>query len=398
MVDFADIRRWLLKSFVGICFIGLLLPNITLFNEKENEAIVRKENRRITAFPSYSLTDKRFYPDFEKFYQDRLFGRDYLIYAWSILNYKCKVILKDNYVVGKNGWLFAIGHNVKTFRDKKLKLDAVKKIQNYCIENKVNFIFIVPPYKNAVYADYLPQRIRSAVPLYGKIENELIDECKKAKINYISLYDPLLKGRKNFHRDVYWWDDHHWSYEGASIAADIILKHIKEKNANFRYDGIPFDGTFINGSKECSQVKALGVEKLSNRRAKVPWSRQFTKQIFGIDKYTSKKVQFVKEPISNNYLQEKIVRGESIVINKSTTNDVKLLFLCDSYGGYMSTYVSQFVKKMINTHYVGKVEIKKSTNLNYLIKEYKPDFVILEISAPDFYNSKDDSKLKHIVF
>lgn len=398
MVEFAVLRRRLLQGFVLVWFVGLLLPNISLPNEKENAVNISKENRKITPFPSLNLIDKRFYTDLEKFYQDRLFGRENLIYAWSKLNYKCNVMLDEEYVKGKKGWLFRKKHTIKAFNDKELKLKKIKNIQNYCKIHDVDFIFIVPPYKNAVYSNLLPEKIRTSAPAYNKIENDLINSCKNLKINYLSLYKPLLKSKKLFPNDIYWWDDHHWSYEGASIAADTVLKYIKTKKSDFIYDSMPFDGTYKNGRKETSMVSALGVRDLGSGYTKVPWSKQFTDQIYGVDQYTSKQVQFKNEPISNHYILEKTIKGECLIFNKTTKNNFKILFLCDSYGGNMTTYMSQFVPYMINTHYLRKTGKKNNTDLKKLIKKYHPDIVILEIGAPEFFNSKGDTYLKHIVF
>lgn len=73
-----------LKTIIAICFItlftvALAIPNTGLLREKENTAIVAKENRKITAFPQESTTSKKFYTEFEKWYQDRLRYRDKII-------------------------------------------------------------------------------------------------------------------------------------------------------------------------------------------------------------------------------------------------------------------------------------------------------------------------------
>lgn len=52
-----------LKTIIAICFItlftvALAIPNTGLLREKENTAIVAKENRKITAFPQESTTSK----------------------------------------------------------------------------------------------------------------------------------------------------------------------------------------------------------------------------------------------------------------------------------------------------------------------------------------------------
>ena len=42
----------------------------------------------------------------------------------------------------------------------------------------------------------------------------------------------------------------------------------------------------------------------------VPWSESFSNRIFGIDKYTLEKVEFVNQPISNNYISFEYIGQE----------------------------------------------------------------------------------------
>lgn len=398
MIHSISLKKWTLKALVVVCFLGLLLPNITLFNEKENEAIIRKENRKITEFPRFNLLQKKFYPEFEKYYQDRLFGRDKLIHAWAKTNYKFDIMLKDNLVKGKNNHLFDINMNVKSFRDSDEKLKRIKDIQNYCSSQSVKFVLLLPPYKNAVYTDYMPSKYILGYPKYDIIENTVVKSCNSFNINYITLYQPLLNAKKNSTQDLYFPDDHHWSYQGSSVGADAVLKYIKTQFPKFYYDGMQFDGSFRDAYKECRYAKDLGIADSSSNRAKAPWSKTFTNEIYGIDYLTNKEVQFIDRPVSNVYLWSRMVNGEAVIINKQTKNHLKVLFLSDSYIGYMAPYLSQHIYCGIYTHYLDCAGDKKNTNLRVLLYKYKPDIVVLEMAAPSFLKSGKVSRFANLTW
>lgn len=394
-------RKWGLKVFVALCFLCLLIPNRSLFQEAKNAAIVRAENRRITAFPAFKPMTKNFYTEIEKFYQDRLYKRDKLIKVWCRLNFYLGIIVKDNLFMGKNKWLFDKGAAINRLADKDIKIDKLKKIQDYCNNNGADFVFIAPPYKNAIYADYIPEDIKAAYKPFIVFDNEVIKACKDKGVNYISLYDALIEARKKNIKPIYLADDHHWSYEGAAVAADEVLKYIKAKNPSFNYNGLGLDGTYVRAFKEHSQISSLGLAKNGVTNVwQAPWSKEFTYEVYGVDQYSGKETQFSKGkyPVSNAYLWGRIVNGEGIVINKATKNKFRVLFLNDSYASYMTTYMSQHISNMVHTHFRDHAGKKKNTNLKYLINKYKPDLVILEISSPTFFNSAKDTVFSNIVW
>ena len=128
-----------LKKITAIGFITLFaaflaIPNTGILNEKENTAIVAKENRKITAFPQTSTTTKKFYTEFEKWYQDRLRYRDKIISLWKQSNFNFGVILKDNIVLGKNDWLFNTNNCLKFFKEPNEK---IKRIKTLCTFKKL---------------------------------------------------------------------------------------------------------------------------------------------------------------------------------------------------------------------------------------------------------------------
>lgn len=388
-------KNLIIKIFIAIFICFLLYPNAGLFRGSKNVAMIAKENRKITAFPKESLKSKKFYANFEKWYQDRLRHRDIAIESWRKANFAMGVILKDNIFVGKNGWLLDRNNIIKAFRDAKIKAGNIKKLQDYCNANGKQFILMVPPPKESVYRDYLPQYVQRKYKEHMVWENQLRELARANNINYLSVADELFEKRKVSKDDLYFNDDHHWSYYGSYIAVVKLLQTIKANNPNLQDGNIVLDGSLREAYKEWSYAGQLGLGR--NVKALAPWNKNFTNEIFVTDCYTGKTIK-VNKVLSNDTLWGRIVKGEAIIENKSIGKNMTVLFLGDSYGSYMMPYLSQKVSTIISTHYRECAEKKKKVEVNRLIKQYNPDVVVLEIVGNGFYRSKGDTNFKNMVF
>lgn len=381
------------KSFIAIFIIGLLFPNTGLFRGQENARIVARENRKITAFPKESLKKKSFYTSFEKWYQDRLRYRDKAILAWKKMNYEFGVILSDSIFLGKDKWLFNRGNTINSYRNKKEKALALKRIQDYCLKNNAQFVFLLAPTKEAIYADYFPLKEQRKHKPYAFWEKQVTDSLNAKKIHYLSVTKKLMQDKVSLKEPVYFKDDHHWSYYGAAAASDLLLQqfNIMSKQASFKE--LSLDIIKDNAFKEYSYANTLGFGQ--TYKAKAPWSSKFTQELYLKDCYTGKE-QKLKEIPSNNILWGRIVNGEGIVINKSLKNGHTLLILGDSYSSYMVPYLSQHFGKIVSTHYRDSHGKKKGVDLKRLLATYKPDYVLLEMLGNSFYASNDKQNLGRI--
>lgn len=389
-----------LKTIIAICFItlftvALAIPNTGLLREKENTAIVAKENRKITAFPQESTTSKKFYTEFEKWYQDRLRYRDKIISFWKQSNFNFGVILKDNIILGKNDWLFNTNNCLKFFKEPKEKIQKIKDLQNYCQKNKIDFIIMIPPNKESIYRDYFPEAIRSKhkIPIYWQTQAENL--FKKNQINYISVTKQIENQRKIEMHDLYFNDDHHWSYYASSTASDLLMKKLeKDLHKNF-YQGLKFDGTTKKATKEYSYANQLGLKL--NHEFMAPWSKNYTNELYLTDTSTGK-TRKISNVISNNVMWSPMLRGEGIVNNKSTKNNIKILILGDSYSSYMIPYLSQNINEIISTHYTRVAGKKKEVNIKKLINKHKPNAIVLIINEATFFHSNANYIFKNIKY
>lgn len=240
------IKMTMLKKLTAVSFIALftaflVIPNTGLPRSAENAKIVARENRKITPRPIQSMKSKEFYTQFEKWYQDRLRYRDKTIRMWKNLNFAFGVVLSDNLVLGKNNWLLNKNSCINKFYDPQEKAEKIKELQRYCEKNGKKFIFMFPPTKESIYRDYFPKRIQEKykVPQYWhkQAENLLIANS----INYLPVTKQLEEARLTEPHDLYFSDDHHWSYYGSSIAADLLMKKLEQELNSGFYNGLNFD-------------------------------------------------------------------------------------------------------------------------------------------------------------
>ena len=382
-------------SFIVLFTTCLTIPNTGLPREKENIAIVAKENRRITSFPQASTVSKKFYTEFEKWYQDRLRHRDNIIRFWNQTNFNLGVILKDHIVLGKNGWLFDKYRCLNSFKDANQKIALIKRIQTYCQNNNTFFLLLIPPSNETIYRDYLPQNIQKNFKdpnvWYKKAETML----KAYNINFMFLNKELNEYRSKNNYDLYFNDDHHWSYYGSLISSNLLLKKLsKEVKLNF-YKNFNFDGTVKKAYKDSNYTRALGVKQ--NNTTFAPWNKNFTDEIYLTNSSTKKAVK-VNKVLSWNTLQKPIIFGEAIITNKKINNNLKLLVLGESYSTYMTPYLSQNVSELILTHYRDCAGQKKNVDIPKLIKTYKPDAIVLTIYEDVFFRrpfKQNFSKIKY---
>lgn len=218
------LRKCILIVFIVAFSCLLLVPNIGILNEQKHQAEIARENRKITAFPRFGWSDKRLYSQFEDWYKDRIKGRERAIRLWRRINFNLDIILDEDLFLGKNKWLFSKTNRIIGLKDGKQKMQEVAALQSYCEKQNTKFVLLVAPTKEAVYLNEFPDRERKNIKSYEYWNSALQKLADDAGINYLNVFDKLMYSKKQGLHDVYFSDDHHWSYYGAEIAADSFLQ------------------------------------------------------------------------------------------------------------------------------------------------------------------------------
>lgn len=388
-------KSWIIKGFVFIFVAFLIFPNAGLFRGEKNVAMIAKENRKITAFPKSSTKEKVFYTNFEKWYQDRLRYRDKMIKRWKKLNMSIGVMTNDKIFRGKNNWYFNKNRYIFMFQDASVKANKIKKLQEFCNSRGVDFVYIVPAAKEAIYLDWFPKDEQLKQDDYRVWEKKLEDCMRNHKINYLSLTNALFTERQHTSNPLYFYDDHHWSYYGSLVGTNLLLSKLYQMGYSNIDTDLGIDGTKKEAFKESSYARDLGIDLDS--RTLAPWSKYFSNEIYVTDSKKNKTIK-ISGVLSNDVLWDKIVNGEAVIENRSISGNITLLMLGDSYSSYMMPYLSQKVSKIVVTHFRDCVGEKKMVDVARLINKYNPDVVVLETAAPSFFHSKGDTNFKNMVF
>lgn len=376
------VRKRLIQGFI-IMFVALLcFPDIKIYDKKSNvEKIARMENRMINPLPISFPWEKTFYSQLEGWFQDRINKRDSLIRYWRGLNACIGVALsKKIFFNDARTWMFSRENFITGIKGKNEKFTAIKQVQEYCTKQDIAFAVAFPPTKEAVYRDLFPKKEQENTWDTLQVEAELQKNVKEYGLNYISLADTVLKSKQKGDHELYFRDDHHWSYYSAELAADEILGYFLGND----YQRANFNKVRKNVYKENSYSNEIDFGQIYGTIA--PWSDSFTTNLEVQDCYTGKLLVY-NNMISNDYLWEKITTGEGIVYNKKAPINKTMLILGDSYSSYQVPYFSQYLTKVISTHHSVHYAPKKNVDMVELMKKYKPDMVLFQVYSAIFcYN------------
>ncbi len=231
--------------------MSLVIPVITLINCFANQGKVfsENENRYLKDFPELSIdniVDKKFTPDFEEYFSDRIFLRE----QW--------ISLKNNFdkLLGKTeikGIFTADGRMIEGWKSyDKESVDKNLMAMNQFAEKNPDLktYFMLAPTAQGIYEDTLPANCG--------IENQkaFIRYCYEntSSITGIDVFSDLYAARDNY---IYYRTDHHWtslaayySYNAASKAMKFnpyTLDNFSVEHASNSFRGTLYSKTLDNG-------------------------------------------------------------------------------------------------------------------------------------------------------
>jgi hypothetical protein len=237
--------RFLAGSQIALaaCFVAaLFVPLVGTFfhwdfvGSTENRVLARmpgfpKHFKEVTHFAELSLD----------YYSDHFGFRNSLIHSLSLAKYHTGLGL-DNHntgiIIGKSGWLFypsdapdpnlLADRNLNPFTPSELDawVNLLEQRNRFCEEHHIAFIAVIPPDKQTVYPEYLPD----AVTRIGKVTrlDQLIARLHEthSRVKLIDLRPTLMEAKKQ--NRIYFKTDTHWNDYGAYAAYPVIINAVNE--------------------------------------------------------------------------------------------------------------------------------------------------------------------------
>ena len=158
----------------------------------------------------------------------RIGFRSKMIRAYTILNDKLfGKMVHPSYSYGKEGYVFGSGLSVNTkFGDYHIAFaDMVKKMQDYCDERNVPFVFVFNPAKPAVLTEYIADGINYDREWVEVFLNALDERNVRYIDNTVLLRKKTEAGENVFNQK---YDANHWNDLGAYYGVNAILEELKK--------------------------------------------------------------------------------------------------------------------------------------------------------------------------
>lgn len=207
--------------FLGVLCAALLLP-ILSFNFQE-DYVSPIDNRMLTEWDKNAENVMRMADDYVK---DRIGFRTEAIDAYTELNDKLfGMMIHPTYMYGKEGHVFLrMSEEVLDDYYVELFCSYLRKVQDYCEERGVPFIYCLNPSKITIYEQYLPKGYHYT----NKVNTVMYENLQKYGINYITNEEILRE--KSEREEVYnrKYDVGHWNDLGAFYGSNHILEKLSE--------------------------------------------------------------------------------------------------------------------------------------------------------------------------
>jgi hypothetical protein len=226
--------------------LALLLPMfITFLNYKSRESDDDKTYNKPNLIglvisdekPKFSLKDW-FSGDFQKtsddYDNDHWSLKELMVRLNNQFYYKAfNQIRVNNFVIGKNDYVFSEGYIFSAFGDDLVKEEKVKDllqkakvVQDTLKKKGIDLLLVYAPGKGMGCKEFIEDKY---IHPY-KLTNHYLyaSNSKQLGINYLDLYAYFEKIKSNSPYPLFPKFGHHWSYYGECLAVDTIIKHIEK--------------------------------------------------------------------------------------------------------------------------------------------------------------------------
>lgn len=342
-----------------ILFIIILVVPIITINLKPNQIseIDNKKFMEISDIFEGDLTD-----NIETFIGDRIGFRTSMINAYTIgMDVLFNYMVHPSYEYGQDGYVFTkIAAEDFNSEYQDIFSDYILKLQNYCNDRDIKFLYVIEPSKSAVYSEYLPTGL-NAMP--NDNLNYFLNLLDEKNINHVYTGDDLIKYKSHYQVFDKKYDANHWNETGAIIGISSILDRLNEMDStvdklninNFNistvtHTTLPVSYFPINEESTIYELKDdTNIETISTFNDKIKISEQF--------------------------------RNFSHYINKSNPDAPKILVFAGSYFSGKLKFLTNSFSELILVHNYYNI-----LNTDYYINLFNPDIVLFE-SSEQTHNS-----------
>lgn len=348
-----------------------------------DKKILYTENRTTTPKPQLnSVSEKaieKYFKDYGLFITDRLWGKDTISKLvnnyyknpsyFSSFDLSRGVIGKDDYVFLGNNYNDVINRHFGNFNIDKFKVysDNYTKKQEVLLSvtKKIGaeYLFFVAPDKHSIYSKNFPNWV---IQEKGIVFNITLKGLERLNMLGISTLFPIEDFIHNSEDQLYFKTDTHWNVKGAELAFSAIMRALNYGDSNKKSLV-----TFAGRAQELGDLKAI---------VGLPVDYKFEDERYAYNFGTESKVLWLEKGKKDKIIETSNAKARgnnskfyAKTINPSAKIKKKVFFICDSFGTFLTPFLSHFFEEVVMTS-----NHKSAESLKEEVLHAGPDIVIYE--------------------
>lgn len=208
-------------------FITILVIPIITMNFKSNQ-ISEIDNKVLTE--ASDIFNGDITNNIENYLDERIGFRTSMINAYTQgMDYLFNYMVHPSYQYGKDGYVFG-KLSTEDFNSEYQDIfsDFILKLQSYCNDRNIDFLYSVEPSKSTVYSEFLPDGVN-----YKNYNiNYFLKLLDQKNINHVYTGEALIDAKDEYQVFDKKYDANHWNETGAIIAVNTILDKLNEMNSS----------------------------------------------------------------------------------------------------------------------------------------------------------------------
>jgi hypothetical protein len=214
-------------GFVAVLVLPLAATHFHAVHQRSD-----MENRDLNDFPAWEWNRAAldaFPAKFEAAFNDHFGFRDVFTRWHSLIKvYVLGMSPVDKVILGKQEWLYlsrsVLGNKISKDADVARWGRELQTKQAWLAARGIRYLLVVPPNKEEVYPEYLPNSI-SSKHTHRYLDGILKGLSADFRVNILDLREPLCQGRNL--GLVFDRTDTHWSHLGMFLATNEILLRLQ---------------------------------------------------------------------------------------------------------------------------------------------------------------------------
>lgn len=311
-------------------------------------------------------------------HHSNLYSIDFALPRLGYLYYKYGTsISPENVIVGKDGWLFLGDRHAYVMSESrglrpfnKERMDRFAKARNEWNEfvksqGGIGYFVSIAPNSHTIYREMMPEWASRAKPS-PNVEYLLSKSRDDTTLADLSISIKKYKGLS--HEPLYYKTDTHWNEFGAWYGYQDLQSKISETAPSLKW--------LTPGDIHLSFSEKLGGD-LSRFLRITPFIKDTEVSVRVKRESKIEVTDFDGKHIRSGDLSDRQENMEKqlIVHSSNALNDKKVLWLRDSFGVALYPYMNATFSTIMQQHYQEVISDPK--NLEKLIKDFKPDLVII---------------------